>query len=234
MATTFIPLGWKIGGPGWARRLPRPRRFLHRASARGPRRPGGFRPPFPPPHGPWGLHPGGPLFGGPGGPFGFFGGRGPRARRGDVRAGILLLLAERPMSGYEIIKESQERSGGAWRPSPGSVYPVLQQLEDEGLVTAADGEGGRRRPYRLTEEGQAYVAEHAEELTPPWESAAREYEEAHAPHAELAQLAAQLAAAAAQVSQVGTADQVERAKRLLVEARQGVYRILAEDDEGDD
>ncbi|UOE21824.1 PadR family transcriptional regulator [Thermobifida halotolerans] len=233
-----------FGGRGRRSRGGRRHRRAHdlayRMDVGGPHHRGGFEPPIPPqpPRGPWGASPGGPPFGGPGGPYGFFFGGGgrrpgrrPRARRGDVRTGILLLLTEKPMSGYEIIKESRERSDGAWRPSPGSVYPMLQQLEDEGLVAPAPRGGeGRRRPYELTEEGHAHVAEHAAELTPPWESAARDYEETHAGHAELASLAAQLTAAAAQVSQVGTAEQVERAKRLLAEARRGVYRILAEDD----
>src|SRR4030088_2746910 len=86
------------------------------------------------PFGPWGG-PGGP--GGPGGgPWQGFGpfGRGPRAGRGDVRAATLTLLGEGPMHGYQVIQELSERSGGMWRPSPGSVYPTLQLLEDEGLV----------------------------------------------------------------------------------------------------
>lgn len=88
--------------------------------------------PFGPPFG------GGPFGGGRGGRGG---GRG-RARRGDVRASILALLKDRPMHGYEMIQEIGERSGGAWKPSPGSVYPTLQLLEDEGLITSAS-EGAR-------------------------------------------------------------------------------------------
>ncbi len=75
-------------------------------------------------------------FGGPGG-FGQPFGPGRRAARGDVRAAILVLLAEKPSHGYQIIQELERRSDGAWRASPGSVYPTLQQLEDEGLVRAA-------------------------------------------------------------------------------------------------
>src|SRR5690606_1132999 len=234
MVTAAMPWDWRRGPRRVGRRA---WLFAQWAGGGGPHRRSGFGPPVPPPppNGPWGMPPAGP-FGAHHGPFGLFGGRrggrGPRARRGDVRTGILLLLAEKPMSGYEIIKEGRERSNGAWRPSPGSVYPMLQQLEDEGLVAPAAGEG-RRRPDELTVEGHAHGAEHAAELTPPWESAAREYEEEHAQHAELASLAAQLAAAAAQVSHVGTAEQVERAKRLLAEARRGVYRILAEDEAAD-
>src|ERR671936_914408 len=98
-----------------------------------------------------GRHRHGPPFG-RGGPFGafFFGGpggfrRGPRARRGDVRAAALLLLAEEPRNGYQLMQEIEERSGGVWRPSPGSVYPALSQLEDEGLVQGEERDG--RRAY---------------------------------------------------------------------------------------
>src|ERR1700704_5129922 len=93
---------------------------------------------------------------GPGGPFGPFG-RGRKARRGDVRTAALLLLAEEPRNGYQIMQELEERSEGLWRPSPGSVYPALQQLEDEGLIRSEEADG--RRLYHLTEAGRAYVAE---------------------------------------------------------------------------
>ena len=84
------------------------------------------------------------------------GGRGPKVRRGDVRSAILDVLAVEPMNGYQIIQQIAERSSGAWKPSPGSVYPTVQQLEDEGLVEGT--EGGGTRLLRLTEEGKAYVA----------------------------------------------------------------------------
>ena len=106
----------------------------------------------------WGGPPWGPMWTG--------GGRGPKARRGDVRAAILAVLAEQPMNGYQIIQEVAERSGGVWKPSPGSIYPTLQQLEDEGLVRA-ESDGGRRA-YALTEEGRTYVAEHPDEVAAPW------------------------------------------------------------------
>src|SRR3954454_19201335 len=100
-------------------------------------------------------------------PFGQFG-RGDmgfrrrRARRGDVRAALLVLLAEEPRNGYGLMQEIESRSGGAWRPSPGSVYPALQQLEDEGLVRATDAAG--RKAFELTDEGRAYVTENADAL----------------------------------------------------------------------
>jgi len=113
--------------------------------------------------------PGGPGFG-PGG-FGP-GGFGPRGRgragRGDIRAAILSLLSDSPSNGYGLIKSIAERTGGVWRPSPGSVYPTLQQLVDEDLI-ASIGEG-RRTEFELTDAGKAYVAEHAEELTKAWEA----------------------------------------------------------------
>ena len=97
-------------------------------------------------------------------------GRGPRVRRGDVRAAILDLLAEgQPWNGYQIIQEIGARTQGVWRPSAGSVYPALQQLEDEALIQAEAGED-RRRKYTLTEEGRAYVAEHADELRASWDA----------------------------------------------------------------
>jgi DNA-binding PadR family transcriptional regulator len=149
-----------------------------------------------------------------------------------VRTGILMLLAEEPRSGYEIIREGRERSGGMWRPSPGSVYPMLQQLEDEGLVVQEEGEG-RRRPYRLTEEGIAHLEEHGAGLTPPWEAVADAYADSRSRYEEIAALAHQLTAAAAQVAQAGSADQLERAKRLLAETRRGLYLILAEEEAAD-
>ena len=99
--------------------------------------------------------------GGPG-EFGSRGARGPKVRRGDVRAAILDVLAVEPMNGYQIIQQIAERSGGAWKPSPGSVYPTVQQLEDEGLVEGREGEG--RRLLQLTEDGRRYVEEHPDEL----------------------------------------------------------------------
>ena len=130
--------------------------------------------------GPWGPGPGPGGFafemrGRPVGPPRFRGpgGRGPRVRRGDVRAAILDLLAEgQPWNGYQIIQEIGERTQGVWRPSAGSVYPALQQLEDEGLIAAAAGED-RKRNYTLTDEGRAYVQAHADELKASWDAVIR-------------------------------------------------------------
>src|SRR5580692_9872161 len=91
-----------------------------------------------------------------------------RVKRGDVRAAALALLAEEPRNGYQIIQEIAARSGGVWQPSPGSVYPALQQLEDEGLIGAETADNGRKA-FALTDEGRAYVASHAGEVSAPWD-----------------------------------------------------------------
>jgi DNA-binding PadR family transcriptional regulator len=165
-------------------------------------------------HGP----PFGPGFGGP-----HFRGR---ARRGDVRAALLVLLAEEPRNGYGLMQEIEARSDGAWRPSPGSVYPALSQLEDEGLVRAA--ESGGRREYDLTEEGRAYVEAHRDELGEPWAAVA---EGARPGGGELRSAIGQVAAATMQIASLGTDEQVVEARRILDEARRRLYRILAGDDE---
>ena len=174
--------------------------------------------------GPGGFGPfGGP--GGFGGPEGFGPyGRRPKAGRGDIRAGVLVLLAEQPRHGYEIIRELAERSGGVWRPSPGSIYPTLKQLAHEGLIQADKGEG--RRVFELTDTGRAYVEEHAEELAAPWESLADDVDDAYV---QLRDLTQQVGAAVMQVGQAGTPEQVTAAAALLAETRRSLYRILAED-----
>jgi DNA-binding PadR family transcriptional regulator len=154
--------------------------------------------------------------------------RGPRARRGDVRAAALALLAEQPMNGYQIIQEISERSGGVWRPSPGSVYPALQQLEDEGLIRTEPGEGGRRG-YVLTDEGQQYVQAHPDELRAPWDVVAGG---AGGAAIEMRTLLGQLGMAAFQVVSAGTDAQQAKARTVLADARRSLYRILAaEEDE---
>ncbi len=111
---------------------------------------------------------GGFPFGGPGGrggPFGRGRGRGRKARRGDIRTAALLLLAEEPRNGYQIMQEVEERSDGFWRPSPGSVYPALQQLEDEGLIRSEEIEG--RKLFRLTDAGEAQLKDRGEDARRP-------------------------------------------------------------------
>ena len=168
-----------------------------------------------------------------GGPFGpgRFGGRGPRVRRGDVRAAILDLLAEgQPWNGYQIIQEIGSRTQGVWRPSAGSVYPALQQLEDEGLITVQGSETGedRRRNYTLTEQGQTYVTEHADELRAAWDAVTGSVDNAAV---QVHNLARQVAMATVQVAQAGSPAQVQQAAKILADTRRALYRILAADEE---
>lgn len=146
-----------------------------------------------------------------------------RMNRGDVRAGVLALLAESPMHGYQIIQEIEERSGGAWKPSPGSVYPTLQLLTDEGLITAETSNG--RKTYSLTEAGREMVDADAERRA-PWESMGG-HESSRA--SDLAKAGIELAQAAAQVGRTGSSDQVKRAVDVLQDARRQIYSILAQD-----
>src|SRR5258708_4812709 len=166
-------------------------------------------------------------FGGPpGGPFGRFPfGRGPKARRGDVRAAALLLLAEAPRNGYQLMQEIEKRSNGVWRPSPGSMYPVLQQLEDEGLVRPEGPEG--RRVYQLTDEGRTYVADHADELGTPWSTVA---DSLGGNAADFRGLIRQVIMAAYQVENAGSRRQATEGAEVLADARRRLHRILAEDD----
>ncbi len=152
--------------------------------------------------------------------------RGPKAGRGDVRAAILALLREGPRNGYQIMSEIEERSGGAWRPSPGAVYPALSQLADEGLIVGE--ESGGRRTFRLTEAGREYVEQNPERARGAWESAAQQ-EDWEVPG--LFAEAARLGGGIVQIAHAGTPDQVRAAERLLEQTRPELYRILAEADE---
>jgi DNA-binding PadR family transcriptional regulator len=153
--------------------------------------------------------------------------RGPRARRGDVRAAALALLAEEPMNGYQIIQAIAERSDGVWRASPGSVYPALQQLEDEGLIRAEATDGGRRA-YQLTDEGRSYVEAHPDEVRAPWDAVAGAVGDTAI---EMRNLIGQVAMAAFQVVSAGTESQVSQAREVLTDARKALYRLLAADDQ---
>ncbi|WP_232534880.1 PadR family transcriptional regulator [Nocardia terpenica] len=169
----------------------------------------------------------GPEFGpgfGPG-PFGRGRGRGGRGRRGDVRAAILLLLQERPMHGYELIQQIRERSEDVWRPSPGSIYPALSQLEDEGLVLIEKVSG--RKTAKLTEDGAGYVEEHRDELGDPWQEVRDGVGDQTL---DMRELVGQLMGAVAQVARAGTPEQAAKAAEVLTEARRSLYRILADDD----
>lgn len=200
--------GWQPQFSHWAMHQRELRRFMRQAHQRGH-------------HGPPFGH-GGP---GPGRGFPFGGpwGGGRRAGRGDVRAAILALLAEQPMHGYQVIQELERRSGGAWNPSPGSVYPTLQQLQDEGLVKGVEQEGGRR-VFELTDAGRAEAGSAAG--TPPWEEVAGSVGE---DLRSTRDLFFQVAAATWQVAQTGTAKQVAAAHDILRDARRRLYQLLAED-----
>ena len=150
------------------------------------------------------------------------GGRG-RRRRGDIRYVLLELLAEQPRHGYELMKELERRHGEFQRISPGSVYPTLQLLADEGLITAEESNG--RKTYSLTEAGRA-EAESSAERAAPWESAGKsDFPGIGA----LPKAGMELAQAAAQVGRTGTPEQVKQAVDVLDEARRRLYSILAQD-----
>src|SRR3954451_24175677 len=163
-------------------------------------------------------------------PFGPPFGRGMRwggpARRRGVTGALLVLLAEEPRNGYGLMQEIEHRSGGGWRPSPGSVYPALQQLEDEGLVRP--DESASRKVFTLTDEGRAYVTEHQDELGQPWDDMGGEGGE------DFAKLRGHVFGVGGAVMQIvndGSPEQVAEATRILAETRRALYRILAGDDE---
>jgi DNA-binding PadR family transcriptional regulator len=192
-------------------RFHRQHQAMHEARMRG----FGFPPVPPGPHGHGHEH---------GGPWGGRGrGRG-RGRRPNVRAAVLALLTERPMHGYEMIQEIDSRTGGAWRPSPGSIYPTLQLLEDEGVIVASTEEsGGGRKRFTVTEAGQAEATEAAQ--TPPWADVAQGTVSSW--H-DIRDSGAQAMNALRQVMMNGTDDQRERAAQVLDETRRKLYAILAE------
>jgi DNA-binding PadR family transcriptional regulator len=154
-----------------------------------------------------------------GGPWGR-GGR--RAGRGDIRAAILVLLAEKPSHGYQIIQELESRSNGAWRVSPGSVYPTLQQLEDEGLVRLVAGET-ERRVYELTDSGRA-EADRLKTERAPWDEAAGAVPN---DFVELKGLVVGLVTATWQIASSGEGAQLNAAKDILRDARKRLYMLLA-------
>jgi DNA-binding PadR family transcriptional regulator len=164
---------------------------------------------------------------GPGGPAGAP--RGKKAGRGDVRAAILALLREGARTGYQIMSDIEDRSGGAWRPSPGAVYPALAQLADEGLIVGEESAG--RRTFSLTEAGRQYVEQHPDMARGAWESPAQQ--EAWQVPGLFAE-AARLGAGIVQITHVGTPEQLREAERLLERTRRRLYQILAEDDEDPD
>jgi DNA-binding PadR family transcriptional regulator len=155
--------------------------------------------------------------------------RPPKASRGDVRAAILALLKDGPRNGYQIMSEIEERSSGAWRPSPGAVYPALSQLADEGLILGE--ESGGSRTFRLTDAGREYVEQNPGMARGAWESQAQQ--EAWQVPGLFAE-AARLGAGIVQIAHAGTAVQVREAERLLERTRREIYRILADHVDADD
>ena len=149
---------------------------------------------------------------------------GTRAGRGEVRTAVLALLAEQPMHGYQIIHEIEERSGGSWKPSAGSVYPTLQLLADEGLISAEENNG--RKIYSLTDAGREAVAD--TDTSAPWDASASTPGRGHG-HAALPKAGVELAQAAAQVGRTGSPEQVKEAVTVLDDARRKLYSILAQD-----
>jgi DNA-binding PadR family transcriptional regulator len=151
-------------------------------------------------------HPGHGRRGGPG-----------RRRRGDVRTALLSVLTEEPGHGYELIQALEEKSGGRWRPSPGSVYPTLQQLEDEDLVRSEEREG--KRVYAITDAGREEAERRIAEGGTPWESDGPDFRDN----------VKMLFVAYGQVVRAGSAEQVEKANQILNDARKAMYRLLADD-----
>lgn len=226
MDTPFTPPGLPFGfgpaafGPtGFDRRHGR-REFRDHVRAQAAGQQGPFGPGFG-----RGFGPGfGPGFGfGPGAPRGR-GGRGPRGRgkRGDVRAAILTLLTERPMHGYEMTQEIAARSNDLWKPSPGSVYPTLQLLVDEGLITPTESEGSKKT-FELTAEGRTAAA--AIE-TAPWDEIA---EDADPNAVNLRAALGQLFGAVGQAAHAASSDQQQRILDIVNTARREIYQILGEE-----
>jgi DNA-binding PadR family transcriptional regulator len=192
--------------------------------------------------GPWGDWSGGGRSGRQGPPpwvAGFFGlgqedqRRGPRVRRGDVRSAILDVLRTaaadddaEAVNGYQVIQQISERSGGAWRPSPGSVYPTIQLLQDEGLVETDDER--TRKTLALTTEGAAYVAEHGDELAAVWAPFERPDEESGSSFSGLKPEIGQVMGAVWQIVTTGSEAQQRAAIDVLVDTRRKLYGILAD------
>ena len=179
---------------------------------------------------PWVAQMFGPQWAGHGGPRG--GRSRSRVRRGDVRAAILDVLASspEPLNGYQVIQQIAERSNGIWKPSPGSVYPTVAQLQDEDLVEDAP-EG--RKTLRLTDEGRKHVAAHADRLATMW--AAFDDDAADGSTSDLRQVIGQTVGAIIQVASTGTPDQRDKAVAILADTRRRLYGLLADgpDDQDD-
>jgi len=156
--------------------------------------------------------------GGPGGHR-----RGGRMRRGEIRTALLSALADEPGHGYEVMQRLEERSGGTWRPSPGSVYPTLQQLQDEGLVTSTERDG--KRVFEITEAGRTELAERTKVAGPaPWTD-----DNAWSVFAQLREGAVGIMQASRQIAKSGNEAQIQRAVEIVRDARKRLYQLLGED-----
>jgi len=144
-----------------------------------------------------------------------------RAQRGDVRAATLILLAEQPMHGYQLMQAIAERTGGTWRPSPGAIYPTISQLEDEGLVHV-EVDGGRKLAS-LTDAGRRYLEDPASAVADPFAGFA-----ASADTPDLRSALAEVHHAARTVATTGTDAQIAAARDILADARRALYLLLAE------
>lgn len=148
------------------------------------------------------------------------GGRG-RMRRGDVRAAVLLLLADEPMHGYQLMRAIADRSGGRWAPSPGAIYPTISQLEDEGLVVVTSEAG--RKLVTLTDAGRQYLEERRDTWSDPFAG-----DTPSGPGSDLPALMDQLRGAVRQVARTGTDAQLTEASQILAQARRSLYLLLAD------
>jgi Predicted transcriptional regulators len=137
----------------------------------------------------------------------------------------LLLLAEAPLNGYQIMQEIEKRSDGLWKPSSGSVYPALAQLEDEGLIRTQ--EDGDRRTYVLSDAGRAYVDEHRPESGAPWEQMTNSVDD---DVGALFREMRRVGLAAGQIGHLGDTSQIAKARRILADARKALYALLADDE----
>jgi DNA-binding PadR family transcriptional regulator len=154
--------------------------------------------------------------------FGRFMGMGSPARRGDVQPAVIALLSEQDMHGYQIIQELTERSGGAWNPSPGSIYPTLQALEDQDLVTSE--KVGGKRIFSLTDAGREFAKTLPDQA--PWDDMASDSD----PTRRLREVVQGLMAATWQVGRTGSPKQIENTADILTEARKRIYEQLAGDE----
>ena len=165
--------------------------------------------------------------------------RGPKVRRGDVRTAIIDVLhrartAEEPMNGYQVIQEISELSNGEWRPSPGSVYPTIQQLQDEGLVESDDERG--RRTIRLTDTGVSWAEANTADLAAVWAPFARvEQSSSDQPsgQADIKSEIGQVVSAVWQLGTQGSEQQKRAALDVLVDTRRRLYGILADGRDGE-